>query len=296
MPLATRIRMWLCGVAAIAVAGCVAIPIPEKQEAVVFGHAFAQDEQQTALSATDTLQTVKEKFGEPALEFGPGRIVVYLWTTRYGNVHWLAFTPTGGGGGKVPQLESHMLLIAFDTNGKLLKSGTAKFVRSMPMANQVKAWLSANSLADQVVGPRPESGEHNAQILFVYRPASCPFNAFSLLNPEAAIIPSVAVDDHVVGEIMKGEYLATEITPGPHELTLDPWPKYRYAGEEDSAPALRAADVDRTPQKISINAQPERELFIEVNVCNTWGGIKLKAAPRDSVTGHEALKTLRPAW
>lgn len=288
--------MWLFGVATFAVAGCVAIPIPEKQEAAVFGNALAQNEQQTAMSGTDTLQTVKERFGEPTLEFGPGRILVYLWTTRYGNVYWLAVSPAGGGGGTVPLLKSHMLLIAFDTNGKLLKSGTAKFVRYMPMANQVKTWLSENSLADQVVGPRPEGGERNAQILFLYRPTSCPFNVFSLLNPEAAIIPSVAVDGYVVGEIMKGEYLATEITPGPHELTLDPWPKYRYAGEENSTPAMRPADVDRTPQKININVEPKREMFIEVNVCNTWGGIKLKAATRDFVTGHEAVKTLLPAW
>ena len=278
---------------AVLIAGCVAIPIPAMKETVVSGQAVAEDEVRSMVSSGEDLLDVKARFGEPVVNLGPQQIYVYKWTVSKGKLVWF----TGGRGaaafGLEPLTASHLFIIVFGQDGKVLKTGTTQFKPFGTMTEQVRDWLSSNGLAVQVVGPSVGESKGRGPVLFVYRPSKspCPFPTFDANSFK----PSVAVDGIVVGDLKKGEYLASAISAGAHVMTIDPVPYYRFEGQEKSV-FVQGLNQGRIPTTVRIQVDPALPTFVETYLCTGTGQIEMHAVVRDAQSALQAMRDLNPAW
>ncbi len=278
---------------AILVAGCVAIPLPAREESVVHGKAFAEDDVRAMLAGAEGPLAVKARLGEPVANFGPQSVLVYLWAVRKGVILWVGGGGLRGGAGAAPLLASHLLFVAFDVDGHVLKVGTADFQPLDTLGAQVRQWLSDNGLTARVAGPRSEHGVGEKPVLYVYHPrrSSCPFPTF-----DAGIFkPAVEVDGAVMGDLGKGEYLTVELEPGAHTLTIDPVPGYRFAGQEKD-PFVRDLRKRRTRAVLQVRGEPDESVFVETYLCTGTGKIDMHAVVRDPQHGLRAINELQAAW
>jgi hypothetical protein len=285
---ATALCALVLSIPAILIAGCIAIPIPAKEETVVFGRAITAEEAQAINGAGEGRLEVRNKFGAPTLDFGPQRIYVYVWVVNKGS----AFVGGIGIANTIPWLTTHLLVVAFDPNGRVLKIATSELGQWGAVSEHVRGWLSSEGLATQVAGPRPTESAKGERTLFVYRSSSseCPkhfaFDGFLFK-------PSVAVDGHVVGDLAKGEYLSSIISSGAYEIAIDPMPLFRTAA---AGPAIRRLYSDRTPMLLNIDAGHIGDIYIQASVCKKEPGIHIDATVRESAVALQALGSLRPAW
>lgn len=280
-------------VLSVLIAGCVAIPIPVINETVVSGQAAAEESVRSQVRSGEDLINVKARLGEPILNLGPQRVFVYKWTVSKGTLVWLAGGPPAAAGGIEPLVASHLLFIAFDQEGKVLKTGTTQFKPFDTVTKQVREWLSFNGLTAQVFGPRVGEPTNRGPALFIYRPSS---SACSFLTFDANIFkPSVAVDGVFVGDLLKGEYLASEINVGEHVITIDPVPYYRFEGQEESYFA-QAVYKARIPITVHIRVEPDLPTYIETYLCTGNGQIEMHATIRDAPSALQRMRDMKPAW
>lgn len=288
-----RLRGLVFATLAVLISGCIAIPIPASEETVVFGSAVAEDEVRSKVSIGENELDVKARLGEPIVNFGPRKVFVYQWSIRKGSVFWAIGGPGAATAGVEPVVMSHLLFIAFDPDGKVLKTGTAKYKPFDSMAEQVSKWLSSNDLAAQVVGPRFGESTSRGPTLFIFRPSKspCSFPTFD----SNIFKPSVALDGIVVGDLQKGEYLAAEIGAGSHEIAIDPIPSYKFVGQEKSR-FVQDLQKNKIPATIRISVEPDQTSYVETYLCTGMGEIKVYAEIRDAPSALQGLRDLKPAW
>jgi hypothetical protein len=212
---------------------------------------------------------------------------------RGGTLLWIFGGRGAAAAGAEPLVRSHLLFIAFDQNGKVLKTGTAKYKPFDSISEQLRGWLSSNDLARQVFGPRFGSPLSSAPSLFIYRPSNspCSFPTFD----SNMFKPSVAVDGIVIGDLLKGEYLGTQISAGSHEITIDPIPFYEFAGQEGSF-FVQDIKKNRIPITVQISVESDRPSFIEAYLCTGMGKIKMHAVIRDAPSALQGMRDLNPSW
>jgi hypothetical protein len=275
------------------IAGCVAIPIPVINETVFSGQTAAEESVRSQVRSGEDLLDVKARLGEPIVNLGPQRVFVYKWTVSKGTLVWLAGGPGAAALGLEPLVASHLLFIAFDQEGKVLKTGTTQFKPFDTVTEQVREWLSSSGLTAQVVGPRVGESTNRGPALFIYRPSSSPCS-FPTYDTNT-FKPSVAVDGVVVGDLLKGEYLASEINVGAHVITIDPVPYYRFEGQEESffAQAVRKGGI---PIRVHIRVEPDLPTYVETYLCTGMGPIEMHATIRDAPSALQTLRDLKPAW
>jgi hypothetical protein len=92
----------------------------------------------------------------------------------------------------------------------------------------------------------------------------------------------------VVGDLAKGEFLGSEISAGPHVITLDPYPYYRAVNLNESIVGIRT--------RIYIIGEPSQPIYIEVSACTGHGKIEMRAKERDAVSGLQAIRDMKSAW
>jgi hypothetical protein len=273
---------------AILIAGCIAIPIPAKEETVVFGRAITAEEAQAINVVGEGRLEARNRFGAPTLDFGPQRIYVYVWVVNKGAV----FVGGYGFANRRPWLTTHLLVVAFDLDGRVLKIATSELGQWDTVSEHVRGWLSSEGLATQVPGPRPTESAKGERKLFVYRPSSSECSAQFALDGYF-FKPSVAVDGNVVGDLAKGDYLSAIVSSGVHEIALDPMPGFRAAA---AVAAIRQLASDRTPMVLNIDAEHIGDIYIQASVCMKGPGIHIDATVRESAVALQALGRLRPAW
>jgi len=280
--------VWL----AVLLTGCVAVPIPTKKT-VVYGQEVAEKEVKTMFPQAQDSSAVKARLGEPILNFGPQKVFVYMWGIRGGSLVWF----TGLFGIVPPHIEplseSNLLFIAFDSDGKLLKTETAKFKYFDTVGEQVRKWLNSSGLATQVVSLHLGDSTARGPALFVYRPSHspCRFPRFDANTFK----PSVAIDGTIVGDLSKGEYLSCEISVGTHTVTINPLPYYRFLGQETSW-FVQDLNRDNIPASVQINIEPNQPTYVESYLCTGTGKIEMNAVIRDAPTALKAMSGLQPAW
>ena len=293
MSLSTRIRGLVFASLAALIAGCVAIPVPATKETVVSGQAIAEDEVRSIVLSGENSLDITARLGEPIVNLGPQLVYVYMWTVSKGKLVWLLGGPGAAAFGVEPLVASHLLFVAFDRDGKALKTGTAQFKPFDTITEQVREWLSSNALAAQVVGPRVGESTSRAPALYIYRlsKSPCSFPTFDTNSFK----PSVAVDGIVAGDLLKGEYLTSEMSVGAHVITIDPVPYYRFEGQEESI-FLQKVIAGRIPVTVNITVEPDQPTYLETYLCTGTGKIEMHAVIRDAPSALQAMRDFKPAW
>lgn len=293
MSLSRDFRGWIFGALTVLVSGCAAIPIPALNDTVVSGHNITKDEVRSMVSIGTSSRAIKARLGEPVVDFGPGRVFVYQWTINKGKIVWFL----GGSGAALGSIEpwttSHLLIIAFNSKGNVLKAGTMDFKPFDTIGKHVRAWLSSVDLKNQIVSPHPAESVLGEQLLFIYRPStsSCPFPTFD----SNIFMPSVAFDDIIIGDLAKGEYLSARVKERAHKIVIDPYPYYRVLGQEDS---FFVQDVlrNRSLTTVPIDEKTDRPIYLEAYLCTGTGKTVMHATVRDRQTALQAIRTLKSAW
>lgn len=235
----------------------------------------------------DTVADVKARLGMPTFDLGPESIYVYVWAEENGTV--IFFYP---GLATEEATSSYLFLVAFDSSGSVIETGTTEFGAFSSVTGEVRQWRSTSDLVANVTGPRPAEDDAQAT-LFVYRRqrSSCPFPTFD----SNIFKPSIAVDGQVVGDISKGEYLGINIKPGAHLLTVDPVPAYRVLGREEGSFTSSVRD-GRIIANAPVDAQVGEKTYVEVYLCTGLGVVEANAHVRDAADGLQAIEPLAPAW
>lgn len=285
--------IWLLLTFSTLVAGCVIVPIPASEKRVVSGHPVVEDEVRLIASGGQDASAIKARLGEPVADFGPGRVYVYGWTVKKGSILWAVGGPGAAAAGVEPWVVSHLLFIAFDAEGTVLRAGTSDFKSSETLAKQVHDWLVSVQLEAKVVSPRLDQQGEGRPLLVVYRPSSspCPFPTFD----SNMFKPSVDVNGVVVGDLEKGKYLTAELESGNHAITIDPVPNYRFAGQETSFFVKDLRRI-RVPATLNVSIDPRQPLYIEAYLCTGTGKIKTHVKVLDAPAAAEVIQDLQPAW
>jgi hypothetical protein len=225
------------------------------------------------------------------MNLGPQRVYVYQWTVSKGRLLWLSGGAGAAAMGAEPLVASHLFLLAFDAEGRVLATATMPFRPFATVTRQAREWLASAGLAPQVQAPR--IGDPAAPALVVYRPARapCPFPTFDA----ETFKPSVAVDGTVVGDLAKGEYLVSLASAGSHVVTFDPLPAYRVEGQGDSA-FVRDLQARRSPAAVSVAVEAGRPALVEAYVCTGTGRLEMRARVREAADAAAAVRDLAPAW
>lgn len=274
-------------------AGCLIIPIPSFENKVVSGENVADSQVRAMIYPGDNARDIKARLGIPAVDFGPGKIFVYQWGIKKGSIAWLLGGPGAATGGIEPWTEVNLFFIAFDTEGKVLKSGTAEFHAFDTIGEQVRDWLSSVGLSSQFSSANPEQPPGKQPMLFVYRPSTSPC---SFPTYDSNIFKSsVAVDGIVVGDLAKGEYLSADITAGEHAVTIDPFPDYRHKSQNGSF-FVQNVRSNSVPVNVVGNGAPYQPVYIETYLCTGNGKTKMHAKVRDSQYALSIIRKLSPAW
>ncbi len=288
--LRTLIFLALTGCLVSLQSGCVAIPIPT-QNTIVAGEQVAKNE--VNISSYQNITEVKARLGEPVINFGPQKVFVYQYTIKHGDIIWLA----GAGrpiGGFDSSVTAHVLFIAFDKEGKVRGSATSEFKYLDSVGKQVRKWLNTSELAAHISSSNIGDMTNPGRMIYFYRPSHSKCN--KLLTYDSNLFkPSVAIDGVIVGDLSKGEYLVAEITPGEHAIKIDPYPYYRYQGQETNS---FVADLvhDRVPKEFYIKVVQDTPTYIETYLCTGDGRIVMHANICDESSAVNTMKKLNPAW
>jgi hypothetical protein len=294
MYISRPICRWIFAVSVVLIGGCVVIPIPALQDSVVSGRSVAESEVRSMVSHGEDAGNVRTRLGSPTIDFGPRRVYVYHWAVNKGAIVWLLGGNWGAIGGIEPLAETNLLLIAFDTQGKVLNAGTVGFHPFDTIGQHLRDWLSSVGLTSQVIGPRPGQSMSHRSLLFVYRRSTspCSFPTF-----DANIFkPSIAVDDIVVGDLAKGEYLSVELEANvSHAITIDPYPDYRIGGQESSF-FVQDVQTNRVPVTVNGLGDPNHPIYVETYLCTGNGKTVMHAKLQDAESALIAIRELQPAW
>jgi hypothetical protein len=285
--------IWLLLTVSALVAGCVIVPVPSPEKRVVSGHPVVEDEVHLIAAGGQDANAIKARLGEPLADFGPGRVYVYGWTVKKGSILWAVGGAGAAAAGIEPWVVSHLLFIAFDTEGKVLTAGTSDFKPSETLAKQVRDWLASVQLEAKVVSPRLDQRGLGRALLVVYRPSCspCPFPTFD----SNIFKPSVDVNGVVVGDLERGKYLTAELEPGDHAITIDPVPDYRFAGQETSFFVKDLRSI-RLPATLKVSIDPRQPLYVEAYLCTGTGKINVHVKVLDAPVTAEVIQDLQPAW
>lgn len=293
MSIARNLRGWFYGIVAILLSSCAVIPIPASKDTVVSGHAIVKDELQSVVSVGESSRVIKARLGEPVVDFGPGRVFVYQWTIKKGKIVWFLLGAGAALGDIEPWTTSHLLIIAFNAKGNVLKAGTMDFKPLDSIGEHVHTWLSSVDLVNYLLSPDPLKSVMGEQLVYIYRPSTslCDFPTFD----SSIFMPSVAINDSVIGDLPKGSYLAVNINEGKHNIVIDPYPAYRILGKEESS-FVQDTLRNKIPTTVNITNKTDRPTFIETYLCTGMGKTKMYAEIRDHQMALEAISKLKPAW
>jgi len=115
-------RALLASLGALALAGCVMLPLPQDNGAITEGREIAAERSATLELGRTTRPEVLERLGEPSAIWEERRLLVYAWD----RVHWkllvILAARTGAAGGIFDLPTHYMLLVQFDADGRVSRA------------------------------------------------------------------------------------------------------------------------------------------------------------------------------
>lgn len=269
--------------------GCVVIPIPDESPEVLYGEAIKEGEAKSPIRIGEGINDIKARFGEPTFELGQQKVFVYMWTVKAGKVIWLVGGAPMGVGGVESVAVSHLLFVAFDTEGKVILKGQSRFKPFDTVTEQVGEWLLSTNQSHTIHGPRLSQLTSHKPLLFVYRPSTspCKFPTFD----SNIFKPSVTVNGRLVGDLAKGEYLGIELNGEEQKIVIDPVPYYRSIGHKDGS-----FETNKVPIELEVNSKNSQAIIVEAYLCTGMGSVVMHAAVQDAQKALHKIRSYSPAW
>ena len=260
---------------ALACVGCAVVPV---HESVIAGTAIARDTLRLVRIGVTTRDSIVAALGPAAIEFPDIRTIAYPWQARWAKMLWVI--PFGAAG--VEDLgRTHVLLFAFDSLDRVLAFDLNRR-QGGTLRSHALRWIER----DRLDIPRPSSRFVSAPVpsgearLCLYRPGGWK-------DAKGLPQPAVSVDGRLVAELRKGGFASVLLSPGAHELSVDPVPDA----------ALKTSPPDRRPiETITIHAAPDTTYYVELWIRWGFGALSPVLQLRTPGIAEPVIRTMKPTW
>lgn len=140
-------RRTLAALAVVALAGCIAIPVPLSEKKVLQGTPVSAEQIAFLQAGATTRAEAFERLGAPQFEWEDARVSIYQWDMRQGVLLWAVGAYSTGGVGVEDIPRHHLLLLEFDAAGRLVRHEKAvrPLLKSLP--EFLLVWRGTRGLA-----------------------------------------------------------------------------------------------------------------------------------------------------
>jgi hypothetical protein len=212
------------------------------------------------------------------MDFKDLRIIVYSWNVLGAYVPWVVGKPRGGGAGIMEISDKYVLLIAFEKEDRVSRFEIKKLWPLDTIRDHALKWteregIDAPKSSTSFVGveiPKDQA------VLYIYRPGG--WGDAQLLHQ-----PVVSVDEKVVAELRKGEYIATVLQPGFHVVAVNP----------DPNPTSLVRPEHRPVRTLSFDALPDTAYYLKIRVRWGWGALDPELTIYPAEDAVPVIKELR---
>jgi hypothetical protein len=225
--------------------------VPASEQKVLTGSQITPEMTAPIRPGVTTRTEVIQLLGKPMLDLPVQRISAYPWEVLSGYMAWAL--PAPGAAGVVDVGQRYVLLIAFDTEERVVKFERTTQSAWVSASEHALKWAEQNGLiappAATSFGVRAVPPDKS--LLYVYRSGGFWDRPDFGLPP-----PEVHVNGTLLGGLRKGEYRAHVVEPGTAVITVDSLP----------IQSLKAGVRYSTVTSLSVEALPGRAHYVEVRV------------------------------
>ena len=277
----------------VAIAGCVPIPIPNIDPPIVHGDRVAGQANRAAMVSGQSHEEVIQRFGVPDYNLGAGRAFVYPWTRDKGSV--LGVAPSGHILGPCRWAEARVFIVVFGDDGRSLKTGIAEVPMFRSVSGVVRSWMKEHDLP---VLKYPQPGDTSSTIVIYRRMDPACSLAQRTIDPwspfQSPFAPTVKVDEHVVGDLQKGEFLQWTTAAGTHLVVVEGVPPFRRF-EAEGLPSSKSEAA-----LLEVKVQPGKTIYAEAWTCcqayQTDPRCLTYLELRDAEQARAGVSSLKSAW
>ena len=277
----------------VAVVGCVPIPIPNIDPPIVHGDRVAGEANRAAVVPGQSREEVIQRLGVPDYNLGAGRAFVYPWTRDKGSV--LGVAPSGYVLGPWRWAEARVFIVVFGDDGRSMKTGTAAVPMFRSVSGVVRNWMKEHDLP---VLTYPQPGDSSSTIVIYRRmdpPCSLAQRTIDPWSPfQSPFAPTVKVDEQVVGDLQRGEFLQWATAAGTHLVVVEGVPPFRrFEAEGMQSSKSEAASL-------AVKVEPGQTIYAEAWTCcqayQTGPRCLTYLEFRDAEQARAGVSSLKSAW
>jgi hypothetical protein len=257
----------------IAACGCAVIPVRER---VLTGTQVTPGMLGFVHAGVTPRDTVVHRLGPPTIEFPDLRMIAYSWQVLTARVPWVIPFGTAG----VQDLGRHdVLSIAFDPSDRVLAYDLGPR-RGATLRTHALRW------GERLGMPKPPARFVAAPIptgtarLYVYRRGGWH-------DAKGVSQPAVSVDGQLVAELRKGAFVSLPLTPGTHEVAVDPVPDATLKGSKPGSRPIRT---------LTIHATADSAYYLELWVRFGFGALDPALELHSAAVAEPVLRRMRPTW
>jgi outer membrane protein assembly factor BamE (lipoprotein component of BamABCDE complex) len=127
--------------AALALAGCIAVPVSTREDKVLAGKPVAREQLAFLAPKVTTKREVIDRLGSPNVIWEDARVFAYNWEMRQGILFWAISGYTTGAAGAEDIPKHYVLLILFDDHDRVERFERAVRPGSMSYGKFIERWL-----------------------------------------------------------------------------------------------------------------------------------------------------------
>lgn len=127
--------------AALALAGCIALPISTNEDKVLAGKPVTEEQLAFLAPQVTTKREVIDRLGSPSVIWEDARVFAYNWEMRQGILFWAVGGYGGGAVGAEDIPKRYALLILFDAQDRVERFERAVRPASVSYGKFIERWL-----------------------------------------------------------------------------------------------------------------------------------------------------------
>jgi hypothetical protein len=283
-------KPYVCLVASMLLAACVAVPVPVKT-AVIDGKQFTDSDLHFLRSGTTQRRDVISHLGSPTLWLSEQRVLVYGLRRVDSGVLWFIGAGLSGAGGLAEGETREAVYLVLDAKDVVTNWGRAPVKDCETWLSAATDWAGSQSIEiprahDQFFEETPTAEQ---SVIYFYRPRD--FQHFLPSAPPARKLLAGAVryadisqDGRLVGQIRWQSYVTVQVPPGQHRFVVDP-------------------DTDCVENTgiygdaiLQLDVAPETSIFVEIGIQAGLGKIQPMLTDRPRSEAISVIVNLRESW
>jgi outer membrane protein assembly factor BamE (lipoprotein component of BamABCDE complex) len=270
----------------VLLAGCVAIPVPNKSR-ILSGRHISDAAVSFIEKGVTTKDILLSRLGKPTMWLDAQRIALY-GLVRTSDAFLLVLGP--GLGREIEMAEREALIVRFDEAGQVANWGREKLGRGATWLEGVERWAKVEDIDIGLPSKTfsEESPSPDESLVYFYRPMDRQYY-FPGLPPREKLffdldpLAEVYSGSTLLGQLRWKTYLTLRMAPGEYEFSVAP---------------TRDADLDLSygSSLVKISLQAGQTYFVDIQLEAGFGSIKPVVSKRSRDEAILEIKDLQETW